>query len=86
MKVLDPDAPGEMGACYRHWRVHAYDVALLDQKLPRLVAQLSHLRFWDRPTCAELCDGPTKHIVSVLPESHGVQGALVKVAHDWSVR
>ncbi|KAJ4990519.1 hypothetical protein SVAN01_03966 [Stagonosporopsis vannaccii] len=43
-------------AAYRHGRVDADHIALLDQQLARLVAQLAHLVLRDRPTGAQLLD------------------------------
>ena len=40
--------------CYR--RCHRNDVALLDQELPRLVADFANLGLGDRATCPQLSD------------------------------
>ena len=39
---------------YRHRRIHAHHVALLNEQLPRLVADFPHLRFGYRATCSKL--------------------------------
>ena len=39
---------------YRHRRIHAHHIALLNEQLPRLVADFPHLRFGYRATCSKL--------------------------------
>jgi hypothetical protein len=43
---------------YRHRRIHAHHIALLDQQLPRLIAYFAHLRFRYRSTCSKLFNVP----------------------------
>jgi hypothetical protein len=43
---------------YRHRRIYAHHVALLDKQLPGLVAHLAHLRLWYGTTCSKLLDVP----------------------------
>lgn len=45
-------------ATYCDGRRHRHDVPLLDEKLPRLVAELAHLCLGNRPACAQLRDRP----------------------------
>jgi hypothetical protein len=49
-----------VAATYRHWRIDTHDIALLDQQLARLVAQLAHLVLGYGSACAQLCDGPVE--------------------------
>lgn len=44
-------------ATYRHRRIHSDDIALLNQKLARLVAELADLILGDGPAGAQLLDG-----------------------------
>lgn len=43
---------------YRHRRIHAHHVALLNKQLPRLVAHLAHLRLRYGSTCSKLFNVP----------------------------
>jgi len=49
-------------SAYRHGRVDANHVALFDQQLARLVAQLAHLVLGDWPARAELLDRPARRV------------------------
>ena len=41
-------------------RIDGHDIALLNQELTRLVAQLANFGFWDQATGPQLLDRPTK--------------------------
>lgn len=77
-----------VGRPYCDWCRHLHDVALLDEQLPRLVTELSHLRLRDGTAGSQLRNGPTaQRRVSLRPypaetrDSVGCACLLVEVAH-----
>ena len=58
---------------YCHGGVHADDIALLDQQLARLVAQLAHLVLGDGPAGAQLLD---RLVEVAAADAHGRGGRV----------